>query len=81
LVGQASLELYAIETPECYLLTPYDPAIEEQLRAAEFVEPALARPRMFGLTGAIARWLLPMGLAWPKVTLSWMAARRGLWKN
>ena len=33
-MGQASLELYAIETPECYLLTPYDPAIEEQLRAA-----------------------------------------------
>ncbi len=25
--------LYAIETPEGYLLTPYDPAIEEQLRA------------------------------------------------
>jgi putative addiction module antidote len=25
--------LFAIETPEGYLLTPYDPAIEEQLRA------------------------------------------------
>jgi putative addiction module antidote len=25
--------LYAIETPEGYLLTPYDPAIEEQLNA------------------------------------------------
>lgn len=25
--------LYAIETPEGYLLTPYDPAIEEQLKA------------------------------------------------
>ena len=24
--------LYAIETPEGYLLTPYDPAIEEQLQ-------------------------------------------------
>jgi putative addiction module antidote len=24
--------LFAIETPEGYLLTPYDPAIEEQLR-------------------------------------------------
>ncbi len=27
--------LYAIETPEGYLLTPYDPAIEEQLRAGQ----------------------------------------------
>jgi putative addiction module antidote len=25
--------LFAIETPEGYLLTPYDPAIEEQMRA------------------------------------------------
>jgi putative addiction module antidote len=25
--------LYAIETPEGYLLTPYDPAIDEQLKA------------------------------------------------
>ena len=25
--------LFAIETPEGYLLTPYDPAIEEQLKA------------------------------------------------
>jgi len=25
--------LYAVETPEGYLLTPYDPAIEEHLRA------------------------------------------------
>jgi hypothetical protein len=25
--------LYAIETPEGYLLTPYDAAIEEQLKA------------------------------------------------
>jgi putative addiction module antidote len=24
--------LFAVETPEGYLLTPYDPAIEEQLR-------------------------------------------------
>jgi putative addiction module antidote len=24
--------LFAIETPEGYLLTPYDPAVEEQLR-------------------------------------------------
>jgi putative addiction module antidote len=27
--------LYATETAEGYLLTPYDPAIEEQLRAGE----------------------------------------------
>lgn len=27
--------LYAIETPEGYLLTPYDPAIEEQLKAGQ----------------------------------------------
>ena len=27
--------LYAIETPEGYLLTPYDPAIEEQLKAGK----------------------------------------------
>lgn len=27
--------LYAIETPEGYLLTPYDPAIDEQLKAGE----------------------------------------------
>jgi len=25
--------LYAIETPEGYLLTPYDPSIEDQLNA------------------------------------------------
>jgi len=25
--------LYAIETPEGYLLTPYDPSIDEQLKA------------------------------------------------
>jgi len=25
--------LYAIETPEGYLVTPYDPAIDEQLKA------------------------------------------------
>jgi len=25
--------LYAIETPEGYLLTPYDPAIDEQLKS------------------------------------------------
>jgi putative addiction module antidote len=31
--------LYAIETPEGYLLTPYDPAIEEQLEAGrEFMK-------------------------------------------
>jgi putative addiction module antidote len=31
--------LYAIETPEGYLLTPYDPAIEEQLKAGrEFMK-------------------------------------------
>ncbi len=27
--------LYAVETPEGYLLTPYDPAIEEQLKAGQ----------------------------------------------
>ena len=27
--------LYAIETPEGYLLTPYDPAIDKQLQAGE----------------------------------------------
>jgi putative addiction module antidote len=27
--------LYAIETPEGYLLTPYDPAIDEQLKAGQ----------------------------------------------
>jgi putative addiction module antidote len=27
--------LYAIETAEGYLITPYDPAIEEQLRAGQ----------------------------------------------
>jgi len=27
--------LYAIETAEGYLLTPYDPAIDEQLKAGE----------------------------------------------
>ena len=27
--------LYAIETPDGYLLTPYDPAIEEQLKAGQ----------------------------------------------
>jgi len=27
--------LYAIETPEGYLLTPYDPAVDEQLKAGE----------------------------------------------
>jgi len=27
--------LYAIETPEGYLLTPYDPAIEEQLKVGQ----------------------------------------------
>ncbi|MDX2152450.1 MAG: hypothetical protein SFV54_17050 [Bryobacteraceae bacterium] len=27
--------LYAIETPEGYLLTPYDPSIDEQLRAGQ----------------------------------------------
>ncbi len=27
--------LYAIETPEGYLLTPYDPEIEEQLEAGK----------------------------------------------
>ena len=27
--------LYAIETPEGYLITPYDPAIEEQLKAGQ----------------------------------------------
>ena len=27
--------LYAIETAEGYLLTPYDPAIEEQLKAGK----------------------------------------------
>jgi len=31
--------LYAIETPEGYLLTPYNPAIEEQLKAGlEFMK-------------------------------------------
>ena len=31
--------LYAIETPEGYILTPYDPAIEEQLEAGrEFMK-------------------------------------------
>jgi putative addiction module antidote len=25
--------LYAVETPEGYLLTPYDPAIEQQMKA------------------------------------------------
>jgi len=31
--------LYAVETPEGYLLTPYDPAIEEQLKAGrEFMK-------------------------------------------
>jgi putative addiction module antidote len=31
--------LYAIETPEGYLLTPYDPAIAEQLKAGrEFMK-------------------------------------------
>ncbi len=27
--------LYAIETPEGYLLTPYDPAIDQQLKAGQ----------------------------------------------
>jgi len=27
--------LYAIETPQGYLLTPYDPAIDEQLKAGQ----------------------------------------------
>ena len=27
--------LYAIETPEGYLLTPYDPAIDEQINAGK----------------------------------------------
>ena len=27
--------LYAIETPEGYLLTPYDPSIDEQLKAGK----------------------------------------------
>jgi putative addiction module antidote len=27
--------LYAVESPEGYLLTPYDPAIEEQLEAGQ----------------------------------------------
>jgi putative addiction module antidote len=27
--------LYAIETPEGYLLTPYDPGVDEQLKAGE----------------------------------------------
>ena len=27
--------LYAIETPDGYLLTPYDPSISEQLKAGE----------------------------------------------
>ena len=27
--------LYAIETPEGYLLTPYDPSIEEQLKSGQ----------------------------------------------
>ena len=27
--------LYAIETPEGYLLTPFDPAIDEQLKAGQ----------------------------------------------
>ena len=27
--------LYAVETPEGYLLTPYDPASEEQVRAGQ----------------------------------------------
>ncbi len=27
--------LYAIETPEGYLITPYDPSIEEQVKAGE----------------------------------------------
>ena len=27
--------LYAIETPEGYLLTPYDPAIDEELKAGQ----------------------------------------------
>lgn len=31
--------LYAVETPEGYLLTPYDPSIEEQLKAGrEFMK-------------------------------------------
>ena len=31
--------LYAVETPEGYLITPYDPAIEEQLKAGrEFMK-------------------------------------------
>lgn len=31
--------LYAIETPEGYLLTPYDPAIDDQLKAGrEFMK-------------------------------------------
>ena len=31
--------LYAIETPEGYLITPYDPTIEDQLRAGrEFMK-------------------------------------------
>ena len=30
-VGKGDV-LYAIETPEGYLLTPYDPAIDEQLK-------------------------------------------------
>ena len=27
--------LYAVETPQGYLLTPYDPSIEEQLKAGQ----------------------------------------------
>ena len=31
--------LYAVETPEGYLITPYDPAIKEQLKAGrEFMK-------------------------------------------
>jgi putative addiction module antidote len=33
-VGKGDI-LYAIETAEGYLLTPYDPAIEEQIKAGQ----------------------------------------------
>ena len=33
-IGKGDI-LYAIETAEGYLLTPYDPAIEEQLKAGK----------------------------------------------
>ena len=35
LKAQKGDTLYAIETPEGYLLTPYDPAIDEQLKAGQ----------------------------------------------